>query len=167
MFDYTTNLNAIVNLLKNSNTITSAAYLSLSLTSGQIDNDNIVAQDIDVTTLRADMFPYITVRVNNKAEDFATLGNTGLNRSRKMCDVSYDITAFCRKDGAYGTNAALLDDIYKIARNIEAALREDLTLSGTAMWAQPARTDFIGPYENNGIWIKGVNIEVQGKYQYQ
>lgn len=167
MFEYVTNLDAVVNLLKNSNTPSAAAYLSLSLTSGQIDNDNIVAQDIDVVSLRADRFPFISVRINNKSEDFATMGRTGASGSLKTCDVSYDVTAFYRKDGAYDSNSNLMGDVYRLARNIEAALREDVTLSGTALWAQPVRTDFIGPFENQGIWIKGVNIELAARYQFK
>lgn len=167
MFQYVNNLDAVVTLLKNSNTTSAAANLSLSLTSGQIDNDNIVAHDIDIVSLRADRFPCISVRINNKSEDFATMGRTGVSGSLKTCDVSYDITAFYRKDGANEANADFMDDVYRIARNIEAALREDITLSGTALWAQPVRTDFVGPFENNGIWLKGVNIELAARYQFK
>ena len=81
--------------------------------------------------------------------------------------MTFQIVGMYRKDGAWTNNATLYDEVYTLASNIEAVLRENVTLGGTALWAQPETTNFIGPFENDGIWIKGVEVTLKARYHFR
>lgn len=168
-FEYTTNITALVNALKNANTTTAAQPLSGSLTTA-ILTENIQASDPELITIRDDRLPAIFVRISNKDEDFAGIGPTGQGSTRvkKEARVNYDVIGMYSKDSAADTHEILLNEVYTMSRNIEAAISNDFSLGGTALWAQAAATDFYGPFNvQGGGWVKVVLIKVEAKYLFR
>lgn len=166
-FNYGTNLDAVINVLKNSNTTTSSPDLSGGLTT-RIDSDNIFKADVETVGIKNYNFPQIFVRISNKTEDFAGLGNTGLSNSRKSAEVIYDVVGLYKKEGAWSKHDDLLTDVYKMADNIESVLRQNITLSNTALWCQPQTTDFLDPVSGDkGIWVKGFMMTFKAMYHFQ
>ena len=89
-FEYETNLTALVNVLKNSNTTTATHNLSLSLSS-VIINDNIQASDPEIITVRNDRLPSVFVRISNKDESFAGVGQTGVGTTRAKKEAQTEV----------------------------------------------------------------------------
>ena len=166
-FDYNARITNVVNALKDYNSATSSPDLSANLTS-RIDDDNIFDRDISAGGTKKYRMPCIYVRIANKQEDFAGLGATGITGgARKEATVIFEIVGLYQKEGAWSTNDALMDEVYNLGANIENVLRQELTLSGTALWCQPLRTDFVGPFEGEGIHVKGVFVELEAKYHFK
>lgn len=165
MFEYGTNLTALYTCLYNHNTTTASPDLSSGLTT-RIPKTSIFKADPEAVGIRNYEFPQVFIRINSKAEDFAGLGNTGPTGCRKQADVTYEVVGMVKKEGAWNTNENQLNEIYLLARNIEGVLQSELTLSNTALWCNAGRTDFIGPFEGQGIWVKGVSVEVVAKYMF-
>jgi hypothetical protein len=164
--DYKDKISALKAIFVAANTTTAAADLSSSLTS-RIADDCIFTDDIETKSIKANEFPCVFIRVTDKTEEFATLGATGAASNYKQADITYQIVGMYRKDGAWSDNATLYDEVYKMASNIEGVLRNNVTLGNSAMWCQPETTSFVGPMENNGIWIKGVEVTLKAKYHFR
>jgi hypothetical protein len=164
--NYKDKISALKTMLVASNTITASVDLSSSLTT-RIADDSIFTDDIEAKSIRATDFPCIFIRATDKTEDFATLGATGSSNNYKQADITYQVVGMYRKDGAWSDNATLFDEVYKLASNIENVLRNDITLGGSALWAQPETTSFTSPMENNGVWVKGVEITLKAKYHFK
>lgn len=168
-FEYATNLTALLNVLKNSNTTTSAVDLSNGLGT-RLDQDNIQNGDPELQAIRADRLPSVFVRISNKDETWAGVGNTGVTSTRvkKEANITYDIIGMYGKDSASDDHPALLNNVYALARNIESILAHNVSLSDTALWVQAASTDFYGPFNiQGGGWVKVVLIKAEAKYLYR
>lgn len=163
-FDYEAKLTAVKNALEDFNTLTSSPDLSSGLTTRV---QTILIDDIDSSSLRADDFPIIFVRVANKDEDFSSLGMTGLTGSRKECTVEYEVTGLYKKDGNWDQSIHSMLDLYRLANNIESVFQNEMTLSGTALWCNPLTTRFDDPINTKGTWVKGVTVALQARYQFQ
>ena len=163
-FDYKANTLAIANVLTNANTTTAAVDLSGGLTTRV---KNVYRNDPEVVDMRGDVYPAVFVRINRKEEDFEGLGVTGTNGAFKKAVATYDIIGFYRKDGANSAHANVLLELEVLAKNIEAVLQNEMTLSGTALWCQPVNTEFIGPYGGDNMWIKGIRVELSARYHFR
>mgnify|MGYP001561557488 CR=1 FL=1 len=163
-FDYSGKITALYNVLSNANTTSAAVDLS-----GGLDErvQRIAMADPAIVNLRNYEFPAVFVKIDDKDEDFEGIGGTGSARELKSADVNFQVVGLYKKYGATTTNDALLADVYRLADNIESVVREEYTLSNTASWCQPAKTDFIGPFEGEGTLIKGVMITVKAKYYFR
>lgn len=166
MIEYKDHLATIKGILVAANTSTASPDLSGSMTT-RIPDAGIFAGDIETKSIKAYEYPCVFVRAEDKNEEFVTMGVTGGTGNYKQAEVTYDIVALYRKEGMYSPNETLLEDVYNLARNIEAVIRGNVTLNGTCLWCNPESTNFIGPMENNGIWIKGVSIKVKAKYHFR
>lgn len=166
-FEYVTNLNSVVNALKNYNTTTATPYLSNSLTAA-ISNDNIVNLDPELVPIRADKLPAIYVRISNKDEAYDGIGPTGSSRAKKRGSVTYNIIGIYPKpQGAVGDPANVLNDIYLMARNVEGVFQQEFDLSDTALWCNPEATDFLGPFEIEGTWVKVFKMDLKAEYLFR
>lgn len=166
-FEYSTNLESILNALKDYNTTTASPYLSDSLTT-KILNTNIIGEDSEMLEIRADNLPAIFVRISNKEEDFASMGATGSSGVRKKAIVFYDVIAMYSKDSGYDQHATVLDEIYKLARNVEGVFQKERTLSSTALFSQVTETNFLSPIElNNGIMVKSALLKLRAEYLFR
>jgi len=163
-FGYVDKLTALFNVLDDANTTTAA----LDLSTGLDERIKKVAMaDPSAVNLRNYEFPAVFVTLDNKSEAFEGIGGTGAARELKSADVNFQIVGLYKKYGATTTNDALLADVYKLADNIESVIREQYTASGTASWIGVDNTDFIGPFEGEGVMVKGVMITVKGKYYFR
>ena len=164
-FEYVDNLDAIKNVLNDNNTTTSTVDLSADLT---VRVKSIVTGDpeIERPTLRGDLLPQIYVRIANKDEEFGTLGSPGpaAKNSTKEATVLYDIIAFMGKEGWHKAHSDVMEDAYNMARNIEGVFQKEFRASGTAMWVNPVRTDFLGPFDIDGSVVKVVMVQLEAKY---
>ena len=167
-FEYETNLDAVIQVLKDKNTTTATPYLSLSLSTGQIDSFNIVNLDPDLVPWRVDRLPAIFVRVSNKEDIFEGVGQTGTGGTRvaKRGVVFYDVIGIAPKYGMHTDPQNLMDDIYRLARNVEAAFRQEFSLSNTALWCNPQRTSF-GIAVVDETWTKSFSLELQATYLFK
>lgn len=164
-FDYESNTSAVVNALNGYNTTTSTPDLSSGLTTRV---QSVFRTDPELANLRGDIYPAVFVRLSNKTEDFEGLGATGgAGRARKLATVTYDIIGLYRKDGAHTAHSTLTIEVQRLAENMEAVFRREFTLSGSALYCQPASTDFLGPFGGDNIWIKGVLVQLEARYAFQ
>lgn len=163
-FGYTDKLTALYNVINNANTTTASVDLSSGLDSRV---KRIAMADPGVVNLRNYEFPAVFVTISNKTEEFEGIGGTGSARELKSAEVNFQVVGMYKKYGATTTNDALLNDVYKLADNIESVIREEYTASGTASWIGVESTDFIGPFEGEGTLVKGVLISVKGKYYFR
>ncbi|HDY90405.1 MAG TPA: hypothetical protein ENH82_20080 [bacterium] len=164
--DYQTNLDAVMQALKDHNTTTASPDLSGSLTT-RILQENIFADDPEIVFKKRRDFPSIFVRISNKDEDFSGIGAPGPLGVRKQADVTYDIIGIYGKDGGYTTHGGLLNEIYKMAQNIEAVFQAEHKLSNTALWVNPITTDFLGPFDIDGGWAKTVLVQLTARYHFR
>ena len=162
-FDYEANAVAVRNVLLDHNTTTATPDLSSGLTT-RIANIDI--NDPEVINLRASKYPVVFIRPGSKDEDFASLGNTGPSASHKRGDMLWEIIGLYRKDGGHTQHSDVTIEIMRLAENIEGVFEAELTLSGTALWCNPSRTDFRNPYSDD-VLIKGVTIELQARYHFR
>lgn len=95
------------------------------------------------------------------------MGSPGPSGNKKMAEVTYDIFGFYHKDGAYTQHTTVLNEIYRLAGNIEGVFQAEFTLSGTSLFCNPVKTEFFGPFQSNGVWVKGVLVELQAKYLFR
>jgi hypothetical protein len=167
-FQYKQMLSTLVDVLKQNNTTTSAVDLSGSLTT-RIDNNNIFIRDIEKTPPKKYEFPCIYIRLGDSQSEIQSLGLTGIssNRTHKGKTLNYDIIALYQKEGFWSSDEELNNEVLQLASNIEGVFEQNMTLSGTALWCNTIRTDFVGPFEGKGNWIKGVYIHLQVKHHYK
>lgn len=167
-FNYTTNLAAVVQALKDYNTTTAAIDLSAGLTT-RIPDDNIMAGDPSVSMIRNDRIPAVFVRINSADENFLSIGPTGPTKNTKEKNVVYDIFAMYAREGVNATFADTLNEIGNMVRNIEAVFQAEFQLSATALWCQARRTSIANvPLDSQGAtWIKTAMIELEAKYYFR
>lgn len=165
-FEYTENLTALKDLLIEHNTSTASPDISADCDL-RIREDDIHIGDPTLTHIRNDRYPALFIRLSNAQEEFQSLGFTGARGVKKSKTVTYDIFAFYRRDGASANYGDLLQDAYRLARNIEGVIQADPTLDGTAMWANPKNTQFANIPFDGGTWVKAVLVEVEAKYLFQ
>lgn len=163
-FDYEANITAVYNVLANSNTTTATVDLSSGLTSRV---KNIYKNDPATTSIREDSYPCIFVRISSKNEEFASLGGTGPGGNKKRATCVFDVIGLYHKDGAITAHSTVLNEVYKLAENIEGVFQQEYTLSQTALWCNPRRTEFFGPFQSEGVMVKGVLIELEGDYLFR
>lgn len=165
-FEYETNTTAVIDALKSYNTTTSNPDLSSGLTT-RIDNDNIQLRDFEILGQQTINLPAVFVRVVNADEEFMSLGTTGPSKAHKLKTVQYQILAIYRREGIYSSHSELLTETYRLAENIEGVFQAELTLSNTALWCNPRRTEFSSAYEFGGSWEKAVLVELEAKYRFR
>lgn len=163
-FDYEANINAIINTLNDANTTTAVVDLSNGLTTRV---KNIYKNDPGTVSIREDSYPCVFVRISNKNEDFASLGITGPSGNKKRATCVFDVIGLYHKDGAITSQSNVLNEVYKLAGNIEGVFQQEITLSQTALWCSPKRTEFFGPFQSEGVMVKGVLIELEGDYLFR
>jgi hypothetical protein len=162
--DYASKLTALYNVISNANTTTAAVNLSTGLDS----KVQLVSKaDPAIVNLKNYQFPAVFCNIESKTEDFDGIGGTGAGKALKSAEVTYRVVGLYKKYGASTSGEDLLADVYKLADNIEAVIREEYTLSGTASWCQPESTDFIGPFEGEGTLVKGCLITCKAKYYFK
>lgn len=163
-FNYGDNIQAVLNCLNDHNTTTATPYLSLSLTSKVVTIDD---GDPGVSSLRADDYPAIFVRVKNASEEYGELGPTGPARGKKMKNVIYEIIALYQREGKISPHDAQKRELYTLARNIEGVFQQEYTLSGTSLFCNAGDTDFVGPIQGEGVMVLGAMVTLTAKYQFR
>ena len=164
-FDYESATTAVVNALNGYNTTTSTPDLSAGMTRRV---RAVYRTDPEIFNPRGDVFPVVLVRIVSKDEEFGGLGRTGgAGRAAKYATVNYDVVGLYRKDGAHTSHSTLTFEVQRLAENIEGVFQRELTLSGSALWCSPTRTDFMSPYGENETWIKGIKVSLEARYMFQ
>lgn len=166
MFEYVEQLVTLKDLLLEHNTCTASPDLSMDMDL-RIRKSDIHLGDPTLTHIRNDRYPSIFVRLADAQEEFQSLGTTGARGVKKAKTVTYDIFGFYRKDGASAEYGNLLQDAYRLARNIEGVIQANATLDGSAMWANPKNTQFANIPFDGGTWVKAVLVEVEARYLFQ
>jgi len=162
-FDYEARLATVAGLLEDHNTTTASPDLSQSLTTRV---QNIYQNDPSFTPARGDAYPCVYVWVMNKSERYESLGEPGPSGQLKRATVTYGLLGLHRKEGATAQHSTALTDLYRFAENIEGVFQAKHNLSDTALWVNPAATDF-GVISRDGVWIKGVMIELEAEYLFR
>lgn len=163
-FNYLSNLDSLVSVLSSHNTTTASPNLSGSLSSAVV---TIEDRDWEVQQLRVSDVPGVFVRIADSAEEFASLGNTGPSGNRKFKEVNYEILGVYRKEGLTQENADLARMAYQLAANIEGVLQANVTLTNTALWVNPERSDFTASFQHQGSWLKGVVVRAKARYFFR
>ena len=165
-FNYITNLNAVVQALKDYNTTTASPYLSDGL-STKIDNDNILKTDPEISPPRADRLPAIYVVIRSKEESSTSIGPTGPNGVKKGAVIEYEIYGIFGKYGGHSPHSELLEDIYKMAGNIEGIFQAEYDLSNTALLCNPVSTEFSPSIDIGEGFAKAVLIRLEAHYMFR
>lgn len=163
-FDYEANITAIYNVLADANTITATVDLSSGLTTRI---KNIYKNDPATTSIRQDSYPCVFIRISSKDEEYAGLGATGPTGNKKLATCVYDIIGLYHKDSVITAHSTVLNEVYKMAENIEGVFQQEFTLSNTALWCNSRRSEFFGPFQSEGAFVKGVLIELEGRYLFR
>jgi hypothetical protein len=164
-FDYLGKLTSVYNALCDANTTTAHADLSEGLTDRV---KNIVMDDPNVRKAKDVDHPMIWIWMEDTKSDFDELGGTGLGAgATKRKTVNYRILATVHKPGMLAEHSKGLQEIYNLADNIETVFRTEYNLSGTALWCNPVETNFLGPVDLGGSYIKGVIIRLETEYLWR
>jgi hypothetical protein len=164
-FNYVANLDAVLNALTGYNTTSAAPDLSMSLTTRVV---TISREDPMLTSVRSDAYPAVFVRIRDGEEEAAGLGVTGPTRAHKKKIVTYDIVALYRRESVANSESDGQAELYSLARNIEGVFQAEQTLSGTALWCHPERTDFTGAIQGkNGVMVNGALITLRAQYHFR
>jgi len=140
---YNTIRDAIVSLFQaNKATLNTGLTKTFSLT----DNLQIFPGNIFVTPTPNTLYPIIMVKIVSKKEDWQSLGAGG----RKRPVITFRVYGVTRNVGG-----VVDSEIMTLAKNIEAILRNNITISGNVITSQPTFTDF-----GLGEFSKGVYVEV-------
>lgn len=157
--DYVSKISTFVDLLKAHNTTTASPDLSSSLTTRI---QTITTAEPEVTGSRHGFFPLLNVELANATEEETQIGD--FSGRRKIKDVTYNVWGFYKKEGISKNQSQQLTDFYQMASNIEAVIKKESTLSGTALHVGVVSTDFTERRENN--MIKVLKIETTVRYFY-
>lgn len=163
-FDYEANITAIKNALVAYNTTTANPDLSSGLTTRV---QNVYINDPETVNIRADEFPAIFIRTISKQEDFGSIGAPGPTGVKKNANVIYEVIGLYQKDGFHTSHEAALTEIYRLAENIEGVFQAEHRLSATALWVNPARTEFFTGFVREGVFVKGVSVELAARYLFR
>lgn len=157
--DYVAKINNFVALLAAHNTTTATPDLSSSLTTRV---QTITVSEPDVSGARHGFYPCIMVEMATASEQETQIGDfTG---RRKIKDVVYNVWGFYKKEGISKNQNQQLTDFYQLASNVEAVIKREASLSGTALLVSPVSTTFTERRENNSI--KVLKIETTVRYFY-
>jgi len=157
--DYVNKITTFVDLLRSHNTTTATPDLSSSLTTRI---QTITVAEPDVVGSRHGFYPQIMVELGNANENETQIGD--FSGRRKIKDVTYNVWGFYKKEGMSKNQSQQLTDFYQMASNIEAVIKRESTLSGTALHVGVVSTDFTERRENN--LIKVLRIETSVRYFY-
>lgn len=163
-FSISSKLGNVVSALNDANTTTAAFDLSSNL-AHRIQH--IEADDPAVRPARDDEHPFIWVWVGPMEQDFDELGVNAVVGVTKRMKVTYKILATIHKSGMTAQHKTALDDIYKLADNINTLFQNNLTLSATALWCNAKAIEFLGPVGKGGNYIKGALIDLEAVYLYR
>jgi len=80
----------------------------------------------------------------------------------------YDVFGMYQREGIYSQEQDVLNEIYKLASNIEGVIQSEMTLSNTALWCNIEETDFSPvAVADDGIFIKSVKVNISAKYLFR
>lgn len=158
-FDYVTKITTLVNLLKAHNTTTASPDLSSSLTTRI---QTITTAEPDATGQRHGFYPYVSVELISAEEEETQIGS--FTNRRKIKTATYNIWGFYKKEGISKSQSQQLTDFYQMANNVEAVLKRESDLSGTALHVDVVSTDFTERREND--FIKVLKVVTSVKYIY-
>jgi len=165
-YDYSINLIAVTQALKDYNTTTASPDLSDGL-SERINNDNILATDPELVKPRADRLPAVYVIIARKSESASSIGMTGTTGVKKQALVEYEIFGIFGKYGGHSPHSELLTDVYKLAKNIEGVFQAEYKLSNTALWCNPISTEFSPALDIGEGFAKAVLIKLEASYFFR
>lgn len=164
-FDYVANINAVKQVLTDHNTTTASPDLSTGLTTRV---KAVSVFDPESQNIRSSDVPAVYVRLSTKTEEYASLGNTGPAGNKKQAVVMYDVFGMYQREGIYSQEQDVLNEIYKLASNIEGVIQSEMTLSNTALWCNIEETDFSPvAVADDGIFIKSVKVNISAKYLFR
>lgn len=166
VFDYQTNIDSVINALKDYNTTTASPDLSNGL-NVRVDNDDILIGDQSIVQTRADRLPTIFVEVETKDEEYSGIGATGPAGHQKFANVVYNVYAIVGKYGAYMADSDLLSDVYALAGNLESVFQAEYDLSGTAMWCNPESTIFKTGENIGDGFAKIILVKLRARYMFR
>ena len=164
-FNYVTNLAKVVTLLQDHNTTTATPDLSVNLTR-RLNNDNVREGDPETESIKSRELPAVWVRIDSKAEEPASIGQTGPTRTRKFADVNYEIFGLYLREGLHTKDAAHRTEIYNLASNIEGVFQQEFNLDNTALWAHPDTTEF-QTFQSEGEAVKGVLMNLSARHLFR
>lgn len=157
--DYNSKISTLVGLLQAHNTTTASPDLSGSLTTRI---QTITTAEPDVSGQRHGFYPYVSVELSNANEEETQIG--AFSNRRKIKNITFNIWGFYKQEGISKNQTQLLSNFYQMASNIEAVLKAESTMSGTALFVQPISTSFSERRDNN--LIKVLKIETSISYFY-
>lgn len=163
-FPYNRVVDAITSVLSAANTTTSATYLSTDLSSKvELIEDN----DHETINIGVVKLPAVFVRVQARDGEFASLGDTGPTGNKRRATVTFEVVGIMRKEGILNTYRSLVRDTAFFARNIESVFENNITLSGTVLWCDPARTQFSVPVLEGSSVFKACMIQLNATTLYR
>lgn len=162
-FDYEANTAAVRSALLGYNTTTSSPDLSSGLTTRIA---NVFIDDPEVRSIKWDELPAVFVRVQNADEEAAGLGATGPANVRKFKDVRYELIGMYVRDGAGGSNATHMTEVYRLAENLEGVFQAEYKLSTTALYCHPESTNF-GSFSFGDVRVRGFVTTLKARYLFR
>lgn len=165
-FDYEANVAAVRSAMLTRNTTTANPDLSSGLTTRV---RNIFISNPDVNLIRWNDLPAIYVRVQVGNEEPSGLGATGPQSTNapKFKEVAYELIGLYARDGARTEQDDHETQIYRLAENLEGVFQREFTLSGTALWCHPERTDFGAFQAGEGLRVRGIVTTLRAKYFFR
>ena len=163
-FDYEANVAAVRQVLLDHNTTTASPDLSSGLTTRVRD---VVIDDPESTSIQWDQLPIIFVRIQGSEEEYASLGPTGPAANRKSKTAVYELIGMYLRDGAYTTARVQETEVYRLAENLEGVFQAESQLSTTALWCNPASTNFGVFGFGDGSRIKGFVTNLRARYHFR
>lgn len=165
-FDYEANVAAVNNNITAHNTTTATPDLSSGMTTRV---RTIRVDDPDIAAIRWQELPAVFVRVQAAEEEPSGLGLTGpgATRVQKFKTAIYEVIGLYPRDGAHTTNRAHMTEVYRFAENAEGVFQQEFTLSGTALWCHPERTDFGAFQVEGGDVVKAFVTTLRARYLFR
>ena len=160
-FDYVERIKNVINVLTDHNTTTASPDLSASITTRV---QSVINDDPNIQGIRGDRTPAIFVSIDSASEEETQMGANFTNRKKEKT-VNYDIHGIYKKEGFSATHETHLTDFYQLANNVEAVLKKEATLSGTALHIENVNTDFKSEQADN-TYIKVFKISFSVRYFY-
>lgn len=157
---YTSKLSTLKTVLDTANTTTATPDLSGSLTTRI---RNIYKDDPAIRGLRGDDTPALFISINRAEEDETQMGDFTNRKKEKL--IVYDIHGIYKKESYAEQHSDLLTDFYQMADNVEAVLKKESDLSGTALHVSVVDTEFKGEQPENTL-LKVFKIGLEVRYIY-
>lgn len=118
--------------------------LSSSLTSS--DQIRFIKEgDAETVPTQINMYPGIMVKLSREIEEFDQLG-----QRNNIHQLEFDIVTLINSSNA---NPTAVKNSRIFTRNTKAVLKNNITLSNTALWSLPETVDYF-PADLNGIHVK-------------